>query len=413
MIEFTQHTLSNGLQVIILPDPSTPLAVVNILYNVGARDEDPKQTGFAHLFEHLMFGGSANIPEYDRPLQLAGGENNAFTNNDFTNYYISLPPENLDIALWLESDRMNKLAFTPKSLEVQRQVVIEEFKQTTLNQPYGDVFMHLRPMAYKKHTYQWATIGKSIEQIQDAKMEDVKEFFYSHYAPNNATIVIAGNIEPSHVIDRVNHWFGDIPSRKIATRNIASEPLQTSTRSLKLERNVPTSAVYRAYHMCSRLHPDYYASDLISDILSNGKSSWFEQELIRKQQLFSEIDAYITGSFDPGLFIISSKPHSDQSIETCESAIDNLLQKMCDGNISATELEKVKNRSIAMRQIENSSILNKAINLAYYNWMGDVNMVNSEDEKYQQVSIEQIQRVAKQIFNKNNCSTLYYMSKKK
>jgi predicted Zn-dependent peptidase len=394
-----------------LPDKSTPLAVVNILYNVGARNEEPNRTGFAHLFEHLMFGGSANIPDYDRPLQMAGGENNAFTNNDFTNYYISLPPENLDIAFWLESDRMNELAFTPKSLEVQRQVVVEEFKQRNLNQPYGDVYLHLRPLAYQKHSYNWPTIGKSVEHIQDACMDEVKDFYYKHYAPNNAILVVAGNVESTQVIEKVNHWFGDISKREISSKKIPIEPKQLEPRTLKLERNVPTSAFYKAYHMCGRLHPDYYACDLISDILSNGKSSWFEQELIRNKQMFSEVDAYITGSFDPGLFIISAKPHQNFSFKKCEQAIDDLFDKIINGKFESSELEKVKNRIVAMRQIELSAILNKAINLAYYEWLGDANLINSEDEKYLKVDDELIKKVAKLTFDKNNCSTLYYMSK--
>ncbi|MDD2198757.1 MAG: pitrilysin family protein [Bacteroidales bacterium] len=412
MLKFINHTLSNGLKLIIIPDTSTPLVQVNVLYKVGARNEHPDRTGFAHLFEHLMFGGSANIPDYDRPLQLAGGENNAFTNNDITNYYISLPPENLDIALWLESDRMNELAFTPKSLETQRQVVIEEFRQRNLNQPYGDAFMNLRDLAYKKHPYSWSTIGKCIEHIKDASMEDVKDFFYKHYAPNNAILSIAGNVDPVKVYERVKHWFGDIPKRNISTAIIPEEPVQTKPRTLTLERDVPLSGLYMAYHMSDRLNPKYYASDLISDILSNGKSSWFEQILIKEKQIFSSVDAYILGSYDPGLFVISGKLHKDKTYEEAEHAINELTSRITNGDFSKTELEKVKNRSIALRQLSLSSVENKAFETAFFEFLGDAGLINEEDKKYMNVSSEDIIFTAKEIFNTNNCSTLYYKSKK-
>jgi zinc protease len=411
MLKFIKHTLDNGLKLVIIPDSGTPLVQVNILYKVGARNESPDKTGFAHLFEHLMFGGSANIPDYDRPLQLAGGENNAFTNNDITNYYISLPPENLDIALWLESDRMNALAFTPKSLETQRQVVVEEFRQRNLNQPYGDAFMHLRGLAYKKHPYSWSTIGKCIEHIKDATMEDVKDFFYKHYAPNNAIISIAGNINPKEVYEKVKYWFGDIPRRNISTEIIPTEPVQTKQRTLKLERDVPLSGLYMAYHMSDRLNPKYYACDLISDILSNGKSSWFEQILIKEKQIFSSVDAYILGSYDPGLFVISGKLHKDKTYEEAERAINELINKIKIGKFTKTELEKVKNRSIALRQLSLSSIENKTFETAYFEFLGDANLINEEDNKYMDISSDDIISAANEIFIDNNCSKLYYKSK--
>ena len=412
MITYERFELANGLKVIYHQDKSTPLACINILYNVGARDENPEQTGFAHLFEHLMFGGSINIPNYDEPLQMVGGENNAFTTNDITNYYLTLPAENLETGFWLESDRMLSLAFSDKSLEVQRNVVIEEFKQRYLNQPYGDVWLLLRPMAYKEHPYKWDTIGKEISHIENAGMEDVKNFFRKFYCPNNAIMVVAGSVEAAEVKHLAEKWFGPIPKGPENKRNLPKEPVQTEARSLTVERDVPVDAIYKAYHMCSRYDKEYYAVDLISDILSRGNSSRLHNVLIKEKQLFSDINAYVMGDFDKGLFVISGKLTKGVSMEQVDAAINEELQKIKTELVNEDELTKVKNKMEASHEFGEVDVLNKATNLAIAELLGDAAMINQEVEKYLAVSAMQIKEQANLIFNQNNCSTLYYKSKK-
>lgn len=412
MIEFKRFTLDNGLKVLVHEDKSTPLAVVNILYNVGARDENPEQTGFAHLFEHLMFGGSVNIPNFDGPLQQVGGENNAFTNNDVTNYYLTLPAENLETGFWLESDRMLSLAFSEKSLEVQRQVVIEEFRQRYLNQPYGDVWLLLRPLAFQVHPYQWATIGKEVKHIEDAQMQDVKDFFYRFYRPNNAVMVVAGNVELEEVKRLSEKWFGPIPAGEVKERALPQEPAQTEKRTLQVERDVPFDMIYMAFHIGDRKSNDYHAWDLMSDILSNGKSSRFLNELIKKQELFSEANAYISGDLDPGLFIVSGRLMSGVTFEQAEAAIWEQLDNLKHHSIDYNELQKVKNKAEASHVFSEMEALNKAYNLAYFELLGDAAMANTEVEKYQAVTGEQIMNLAKTNLVETNCSVLYYKSKK-
>ncbi len=410
MIEFDKFTLDNGLKVIVHKDITTPIVAINLIYNVGARDESPEKTGFAHLFEHLMFGGSINIPNYDSPLQIVGGENNAFTNNDITNYYITLPKENIETGFWLESDRMLSLAFSEKSLEVQRNVVIEEFKQRYLNQPYGDDYLLLRPLAYKKHPYQWATIGKEISHIENAIMQDVKDFFYSHYAPNNAVLVVAGNVETDEIKKLSEKWFGDIEKREIAIRNLPKEPKQNEERTLTVEKDVPYHAIYKAYHMCNRLNVDYYVTDLLSDVLSNGESSRLYRHLVQDQKLFLELNAYIMGSNDEGLFIISGKINEGIDIEIAEKAIENEIEILINKGVSPKELQKVKNKAEASLIYSEVSILNRAMNLAMHEIIDKAENINLELDKYLKVSAIDIKRVAKEILKKENCSTLYYLS---
>ena len=316
MIQFEKFQLPNGLRVILHVDRNTPMAALNITYNVGSRDEDPQHTGFAHLFEHLMFGGSKNIPDFDTRLQQVGGENNAFTNTDLTNYYLTVPVANLETALWLESDRMNELAFSKESLEVQRQVVIEEFKQQYLNQPYGDVMLLLKPLAYKVHPYQWNPIGKETSHIANAKMQEVKDFFYRFYRPNNAVLCIAGNINVKTTKEWVYKWFADIPQGTPYVRDLPMEPEQSEARLLQVERNVPNDLLVKAYHCCKRADASFYPTDMVSDILSNGKSARLQQRLVEEKQVFSNISAYVTGTFDEGLFIISGNPNEGVSLET-------------------------------------------------------------------------------------------------
>lgn len=412
MITYEKFQLANGLKVIYHQDKSTPLACINILYNVGARDEDPEKTGFAHLFEHLMFGGSINIPNYDEPLQMVGGENNAFTTNDITNYYLTLPSENLETGFWLESDRMLSLAFSDKSLEVQRNVVIEEFKQRYLNQPYGDVWLLLRPMAYKVHSYRWDTIGKEISHIENATMEDVKSFFKKFYCPNNAIMVVAGNVELETVKLLSEKWFGPIPKGPENKRNLTAEPKQTEARSLTVERDVPVDAIYKAYHMCSRYDKEYYACDLISDILSRGNSSRLHNALIKDKKMFSDLHAYVMGDFDKGLFVISGKLTKGVSMEEAEKGIEEELQKIKTQLVNADELTKVKNKMEASHEFGEVDVLNKATNLAVSELLGDAGMINQEVEKYLAVTAEQIMEQANLIFSVENCSTLYYKAKK-
>jgi len=412
MIQFEKFKLKNNLTVIVHQDKSTPMACLNIIYDVGARDEDENKTGFAHLFEHLMFGGSINIPNYDEPLQLVGGENNAFTTNDITNYYCTVPSENLETAFWLESDRMLSLAFDKKSLEVQRSVVIEEFKQRYLNQPYGDVWLLLRPLIYKVHPYKWATIGKEIKHIEDATMEDVKAFFKEHYNPSNAVLVVAGDVEVEQVKQLAEKWFEPIDAGIKPKRNLPVEPPQTEYRSLTVERNIPINSIYRAYRMCARNDAEYHTVDMLSDILSRGNSSRLYKNLIKDKQLFSDIHAYVMGDFDKGLFVISGKVNDGVSIEAAEAGIDAEIAKLQNELVAADELQKCKNKVESTITYSEADVLNKATNLAISELLGDANLINLEIENYQKVTAEQIKEQANKILQKTNCSTLFYLKKK-
>lgn len=412
MIQFEKFKLRNNLTVIVHQDKSTPLACVNLLYDVGARDEDENKTGFAHLFEHLMFGGSINIPNYDEPLQMVGGENNAFTTNDITNYYCTVPSENLETAFWLESDRMMSLAFTDKSLEVQRSVVIEEFKQRYLNQPYGDVWLLLRPLAYKVHPYKWATIGKEISHIEEARMEDVKSFFNKYYNPGNAILVVAGDVETNQVKELAEKWFGPISEGIKPVRNLPVEPKQTEPRKLTVERDVPASSIYKVYHMCSRKDDAYHTIDILSDILSRGNSSRLYKSLIKDKQLFSEINAYVMGDFDKGLFVISGKIPDRVKMEDAEKGIFDEIEKIKNQLVDNDELQKCKNKIESSVTFSETDVLTKATNLAISELLGDASLINQEIEKYSQVTLEKIKEQANLVLDENNCSTLYYLAKK-
>lgn len=410
MVSFERFTLTNGLKVLVHEDPTTPMAVVNILYDVGARDEHPDQTGFAHLFEHLMFGGSVNIPSYDEPLQRVGGDNNAFTSNDSTNYYITLPSVNLETAFWLESDRMLSLAFSEKSLEVQRNVVCEEFKQRYLNQPYGDVWLKLRPMAYKQHPYQWATIGKSLDHIENANIDDVKAFFARHYNPSNAIMVVGGDVKVEEVKRLAEKWFGNIPSGEKLPRLLPIEDDQTEERRETVQANVPLNAIYKVFHMPARTEAGYYAADLVSDILSRGNSSRLFRNLLKDKKLFSDINAYLTGSLDAGLFVVEGKPLPGVSMELAEAAIWEELNRISTELVPEDELTKVKNKMESTMVFSEMSLLDKAMNLAYFELLGDAEQLNVETQKYLNVSAEDIRNQAKHIFRKENSSTLYYLA---
>lgn len=411
MINFQKFQLSNGLRVIVHEDNSTPLAAVNILYNVGSKDESPDQTGFAHLFEHLMFGGSKNIEVFDAPLQQAGGENNAFTSTDITNYYETLPTQNIETAFWLEADRMNELVFSDHSLEIQRKVVCEEFKEHYINQPYGDVWHKLRALAYTTHPYQWPTIGKTLEHIEQAQLDDVKNFFFRFYRPDNAILVVAGNVKAEEVFALAEEWFGEIPSGNTRKKNIPVEPPQREARSLTMHAEVPLDAIYKAWHMPGRLQPGYYAADLISDILSGGKSGRLYQALVKEKKLFSEINCYQTSSIDPGLLVVEGKLVKGIKMEAAEKAIAQELEKMVERDVQEEELTKVKNRIESQMVFSETEVLHKAMNLAYAELLGDANLVNEEIKNYLRVTSEEIRQEAANVFRPENCSTLYYFSK--
>lgn len=410
-MKINRHILDNGLRLVHSRDESTQMVALNILYNVGARDEDPEHTGFAHLFEHLMFGGSVNIPDYDAPLQLAGGENNAWTNNDITNYYLTVPRPNVETGFWLESDRMLSLDFSERSLEVQRGVVMEEFKQRCLNQPYGDVGHLLRPLAYRVHPYQWPTIGKELSHVANATLEEVKEFFFRFYAPNNAILAVTGNISFEEAVALTEKWFGPIPRREVPQRNLPQEPEQTEERRLAVERNVPVDSLFMAYHMCGHCHPDYYAFDMLSDILSNGRSSRLSRHLVQEKQLFSSIDAYISGSVDAGLFHISGKPAAGVSLETAEAAVREELDRLQQELIDEQELEKVKNKFESTQIFGNINYLNVATSLAWFELIGKAEDLVEEAARYRAVTAERLREAAQKAFRTDNGVILYYKSK--
>lgn len=408
MLQINKHTLANGLKLVHNRDASTQMVALNVLYQVGARDEHPDHTGFAHLFEHLMFGGSQNIPDYDTPLQLAGGENNAWTNNDITNYYLTVPKQNVEVGFWLESDRMLCLDFSSKSLEVQRGVVMEEFKQRCLNRPYGDAGHLLRPLVYKEHPYQWPTIGKELNHIAQATLQEVEDFFFSFYAPNNAILAVTGNITFEEAVRLAEKWFGPIPRRELKKRNLPAEPQQTEERRLTVERNVPIESLYMAFRMCDRMHPDYYAYDILSDILSNGRSSRLIQHLVHDRQIFSSIDAHISGSIDAGLFHITGKPANGVSLEDAEKAAWEELQIISNELIDEEELEKVKNKFESTQIFGNLNYLNVATNLAWFEMLSRAEDMDKEVENYRAVTSQQLMDVARKAFTRTNYSVLIY-----
>lgn len=411
MIEFERFKLNNGLTVLFHKDVTTPMAVVNTLFDVGARDESEDKTGFAHLFEHLMFGGSVNIPDFDAPLQNAGGESNAFTSNDITNYYDILPAANLETALWLESDRMLSLAFTDKSLEVQRNVVIEEFKQRYLNQPYGDVWLELRPLAYEKHPYKWATIGKELSHIENATMDDVKSFFKKHYCPSNAILCIAGNFELAYVKEMVTKWYGDIPSGKKPARILPLEPEQTTFKEKTIERDVPTDAFYYAFKMPERRDPAYYIADILSDALGREKSSRLYIALKKEQQIVSNISAYITGSFDHGLLVISGKLNNGKTFEELDEALWKVLDELKKDPMPKEELARLMIKIRTEKEFSEQGLLNRAMNLCTFELLGDANGINEEREIYNAILPEHLHEIAKYMLVKTNCTLLKVKAK--
>lgn len=410
MIHYEHFTLQNGLEVYVHEDHTTPMAAVNILYNVGSRDEDEQKTGFAHLFEHLMFGGSKHIPAYDEPLQKVGGENNAFTSPDITNYYITLPAVNIETAFWLESDRMMSLSFDPKVLDVQQKVVIEEFKQRYLNQPYGDIWLKLRPLAYQTHPYRWATIGKEISHIEDATMDDVKHFFYKYYLPNNAILVVAGNVTVQQVRELCKKWFEPIAAGEKYIRNLPREVRQTEARILETSAKVPLNSIYKAYHTAGRFDEGFHNADLLSDIMGRSKSSRLYNRLVKEKSLFNNISAYVTASLDPGLLVIQGNLNQGIKLEDANAAIEELVDEVVENRIEEGELQKVKNQSESTMAFAEVELLNRAMNLAFAANAGNADWCNQDADKIRAITADSIQNTAKEVLRKDNCSTMFYRS---
>ncbi len=413
MIQYEKFTLSNGLRVLVHQNKNVGIAVFNLLYNVGAKDENENKTGFAHLFEHLMFGGSKHIPNFDEHLQNVGGECNAFTSNDITNYYISLPASNLETAFWLESDRMLSLSFDEKVLEVQKNVVIEEFKQRYLNQPYGDVWLKLRPLAYQKHPYRWATIGKDISHIEQATMQDVKDFFFRFYRPNNAVLCIAGNVSVAEVERLARKWFEPIEAGEPYHRNLPAEPAQTQARCLEVSAPVPLDALYKVYKMPARLHPDFETVDLISDILGRGKSSRLFEELVRKKQIFTDISAYITNSVEEGLLVVQGMVNPDVSLQEANQAVENEICELMEKGVSEKELRKVQNKAFSTYLFAKMEELDIAMNLCFFEMLGNAEKYNRYEQDIFSITTQKIRAVAQEILRVEKCSTLFYRAENK
>jgi zinc protease len=410
LIAFEKLILPNGLRVLVHEDPSSPRVVVNTLYDIGSKDESPDRTGFAHLFEHLMFGGSAHIPDFDRPLQNAGGDSNAFTNNDITNYYNVLPPDNLELAFWLESDRMGFLQISKEKLETERQIVLEEFSETCLNQPYGDVWHHFYGLAFQTHPYHWPTIGLTPQHIEEATLEDVKTFYHKYYCPSNAILVVAGQVSSQHVFELADKWFGDLPSGSPNHRLLPQEVSGDSIRRETIHADVPADALYMGFYMPGREEFDFYVCDLLSDILGNGTSSRLYSRLYKQQQLFTGIDAYIMGSVDPGLLIIEGQLAEGVSIDAAEKALWAELRHLRDQTIDEDELRKLKNMMETNLVFSEISVLSKAINLAFFELLGSPQLINEEAELYRRISADDLKRVATALFREENAVVLHYLA---
>lgn len=412
MSDYELYVLPNGLTLLVHQDESIGIAAVNLMYDVGSRDENPSMTGLAHLFEHMMFEGSANVPVFDRELEKAGGENNAFTNNDITNYYITLPAKNLETALWLEADRMMALTLSEEKLEIQKSVVMEEFKERYLDQPYGDLWALARKLCYKVHPYRWPTIGMSLEHIRKVKQKDVQEFYNQFYTPDNAILSIVSPYPVENVHQMVNKWFLPIqPAKKSYQRKLPPEPAQKQQRTMEVERNVPASIIFRAYPMAHRNHQSFYTHDLISDILGNGESSRLKYSLSREQELFSQIDAFITGDIDPGLLVIAGKVNEQTPIEKANQAISNEIAKIMQQIPEEKELQKAKNKALVRLEEEKNGALEKAMNLAYFQLLGDAARFSRQSEIYQRITPQIVHEECRKLFAQNNENTLFYIMK--
>lgn len=424
-MEINSFTLANGLRLLHSYDASTQMVCLNTLFKVGSRNESPEHTGFAHLFEHLMFGGSVNIPDFDMPLQNACGENNAYTSTDYTNYYTIIPAQNVETAFWLESDRMLSLAFTPQSLEVQRKVVMEEFKLNYINQPYGDISHILAALSYKQHPYRWPTIGLKLSHIADATMDDVKQFFYRFYRPSNAILAITGNISWDDALRLTEKWYGDIPSLHTYSHSSFSdevgiphssfppEPPQLRQRRKTVHRNVPHSVLIMAFHIPARMHPDFQVCDMISDVLANGKSARFWRDLVEGKCLFLSLDAYVSGRIDSGQLIIEGIPAEGVDMHDAEAAIWDELDRLRHELVPEQEIQKLKNKYEASSAMQCTEYTQRAERLAYFEMLGDASLINQDVPLYCKTTATDLRRVSRQILTRKNSSILYYLSKTK
>ncbi len=412
MIEYRQTRLANGLTVIANRDGASRMAAVNILYKVGARNEDPRRTGFAHLFEHLMFRGTREVPDFDTPVQMACGENNAFTNNDYTDFYITLPVANIETALWLESDRMTGLDLSAEACEVEKRVVIEEFRQRYLNQPYGDMNMLLRALAYERHPYRWATIGLTPDHIEAATLDEVRDFYRRFYHPSNAILSVSADIDPDEVFALAEKWFAPIADSGCAATPIPPEPEQRAARRRVVERDVPATAITVAYHMGDRLSRDFHAGDMASDLLAGGDSARLYEHLIKGEKLFSGVNAYITGDVDCGLFVFTGQLLPSTTEERAEEALRREAEELMRGAISDYEMEKVKNKFEANTLFGELNVMNKAMNLGYYAMLGDTALVNREVDIYRSLTADDVADFSRRTFRADNSSTIIYRAKR-
>lgn len=408
-IDYSIDHLSNGLKIVVHEDHSTPKAVVDLIYKVGAKNEKPNKTGFAHLFEHLMFEGSKHVPSYDKPLQKVGGSNNAFTNQDITNYYINLPANQLETAFWLESDRMLELDFSEEKLQIQKSVVIEEFKQRYLNQPYGDAYLNLLPLHFEQSNYQWPTIGKEIAHIENATLDDVKEFFFGFYAPNNATLVVTGDVYRDRVLNLAEKWFGGIPERQLLKKGLPRETKQTQAKFTTIYGEVPTTAVYKAFHIPAYLENDYFALEIITELLNSGKAGLFYQELIRKKQLTSSSGGFSWMLFDDGFLTFYSLLNPGVSVEDYDSAFEEVLNLI--QNTTEEDLQRIKNKIESEYIYGQIKLINRAMSMAIYDAAGKLDIINELLEKYLSVTLDQVKNVANKYLIQENSSTLYYKPK--
>ena len=412
MIAYRKQTLANGLTVVVNRDRTSKLAAVNLLYKVGARNENPSRTGFAHLFEHLMFRGTRKVPNFDLPVQMASGDNNAFTNNDYTDFYITLPKDNIETALWLESDRMEGLEITPEKLDTEKRVVVEEFRQRYLNQPYGDQTMLLRALAYKVHPYRWAAIGLETGHIEGASLDDVEAFYRTHYHPSNAILSISADLDEERMFDLAAKWFEPLADTPHAAAPVPQEPAQTAARREEVERDVPAPTVTVAYHMGGRTDAGFYTADLVSDLLAGGDSGRLYTHLVKERRLLSSVNAYVTGDVDPGLFVFTGQLLPGVTPEEAETAFREEIETLQTASAAAREIEKVKNKFEANTLFGELNVMNKAMNLGFYEMLGDLALINREVGLYRAVGDDDIRSFSSRTFRPENSSTLIYNTKK-
>lgn len=408
MVNFERFVLNNGLRLLVHPDPTTPMATVCVTYNTGSKNEDPDKTGFAHLFEHLMFSGSKNAPNFDDIIQNAGGENNAFTNQDMTVYYDIVPLDNLETALWIEADRMQHLKLTQKSLNKERKVVVEEFKETCVDEPYGDIWHHIGPLLYKDHPYSVPTIGKEISHVENAELDDVEAFYRNFYCPSNAILTVSANISPMEVLKLTEKFFGEIPAGNPLFREIPQERKQIDVRRLNVASKVPTPAIFMIFHAAARKTDDYYFDEVLSDILGEGDASLIYKKLVKEKEIFSEADVYITGTIDPGLFILEGKLNEQISFEMAESALWEMLEELKSKPLAEKELYRLQNRIEHNLEFAEVTAFQKAVNLGYYELLGNADWINEEGAKYRSISVKNLQDRALELFDSNSVSIIYY-----